>query len=482
VQSARTRNYSLSQPQKARLLNAFWFLTLLLTPLSLPPAVFGGSAEALEQTPALRAMLLGAALVLGLISVVFVANSTLGSLVRPGAGSQWVGALGLLVAWLLLSTPFGNLAPVVSGIGSAQRMDGPVIQAGWFLLALIAYLLVREVSPRATTVLAWALAAALATSLWAFLQGVGLDPLTVLTGVYLDIPAGAFGHGALAGGFLAFVALLAAWQWLGADRLAPAWMVALFVLGVGVSAVGGRAAFFGLLAGYLVSLVEVRADVRKVQRLLLFGAAFAAGFVVPLLTVPRAKDQVVNLGNAVTGTDLALNARFSAWKGGLRLLVANPAFGVGPGGFDYGVWPLLDAAEAEPMVRDALGTDIDLSEGSYVISGNVIATSDASGQLLVASLGWDKAHNYLLDLGLTAGIPAVLFYLGFLVTAMVFLWRSGSSFGRGVAIGLVSFSVFGLGWFGTISLDPVVWVLVGAGLGFAQLARSGRGAGEAKLP
>src|SRR5690606_28075666 len=136
------------------------------------------------------------------------------------------------------------------------------------------------------------------------------------------------------------------------------------------------------------------------------------------------------------GQDAALNARFSAWAGGARLLVRNPLFGVGAGGFGYGVWPLLSAAEAEVMIRDPLGArlvGVELTEGSFVISGNVIATSDSSGNLLISALGWDKAHNYLLDLALVAGVPGLLFFILFVVGAIWFLWTSGSWFAQGTS-------------------------------------------------
>lgn len=113
---------------------------------------------------------------------------------------------------------------------------------------------------------------------------------------------------------------------------------------------------------------------------------------------------------------------------------------------------------------DLLG-DRELAEDEYTISGNIMAFRDSTGRLVTPRLGWDKAHNYMVDLGLTAGIPSVALFLVFLVAGQVALWRSGSPLKEGVAVGWISFMVFGLAWFGTISLDPVIWVLVGAGLG-----------------
>src|SRR5690606_37778339 len=110
-----------------------------------------------------------------------------------------------------------------------------------------------------------------------------------------------------------------------------------------------------------------------------------------------------------------------------------------------GVWPLLSTEEAAIMIRDPLGSRVDgmpLDEGSYTLSGGVIAIVDNTGELLVARLGWDKAHNYLLDLGLTAGVPAVIFMAMFVTAAFLILWRSASSFAKGTACGLLALSIY----------------------------------------
>lgn len=452
----------------------FLVLALFVTPLSFSPTIVNGTTESIGQTPIFRAMLLAGLVATGALLAVLTARPWPEPLARGSRIRAWNLSLGLLITWLCVSTPFGNLAPVVPGIGTTFRMDGNLVQAAWFALSFITYLVVRGSAPRDKVVMGLAIAAAVVTSIWTYLQGIGHDPLTYLTGLYLDVPAGAFGHGALAGAFLAFVALLAAWRWTWMDRTTLLQWLVFVVIGAGISAAGGRSALAGLLVGLMLSIALLVGRKKSILKLTVCVTALVGGFVVGLLTVPRAQIQADNTVAAVAGQDAALNARFSAWKGGARLLAKNPLFGVGPGGFGYGVWPLLSAEEAEIMIRDPLGAQldgVDLAEGSYVISGNVIATTDSSGKLLVSALGWDKAHNYLLDLGLTAGVPALAFFLLFLFGSMWSLWTSGSLFARGTAIALVSYVVFGLGWFPTISLDPVIWTLVGAALAYAELSR-----------
>lgn len=455
------------------LIGAFLVLTLVATPLAFPPTVFSGSVDAVGQTPAFRALLLTAAVAFGAISLVLVSPSSARLLVPKSGTLSWSIALTLLILWLTVSLVSEGLAPVVPAYGATHRMDGALVQGAWFVLLLITYLLVCQSQIRVGAVSACLTVTAVLTSAWTFLQGVGRDPLTTLTGLYLDVPAGAFGHGALAGAFVAFVLLILVWQWSRPNARLSWQLLVTVLLGLGIAAAGGRAAVVGLVVGLAIVFVNFALKRRPVRRAFALVAALTCGMAIGLLSVPRAQSQAHNMTEAVSGQDAALNARFASWKGGLRLLAEYPLFGVGPGGFGYGVWPHLSASEAEVMIRDPLGgrlVGVDLAEGTYVITGNVIATTDSEGQFFVSSLGWDKAHNYVLDLALTAGIPAAVFFLAFVLASLSYLWRSSSRFAQGTAIALVSFLVFGQAWFPTISLDPVIWATVGAGLGFANRA------------
>ena len=231
----------------------------------------------------------------------------------------------------------------------------------------------------------------------------------------------------------------------------------------------------GLAVGAMVLVLHCRRSRLALRKLAGLGALLLLGLALALLTTSRAQRQAQALASAFAGTDPSFNARPPAWRGGLRLLLANPLFGVGPEGFGYGVWDVVSPDDRAVLIKSTLGSRIDervLAEGRYSITGNVIANSSPERELGLATLGWDKAHNYLIDLGLTSGVPAVLAFVGFLASALAAMWRSRSLFAKGTAAAAVAFLVFGLAWFPTVSLDPVVWSLVGAGLGFGARASS----------
>lgn len=458
--------------------HAAWFVTIVVMPLSLNLGVFLASdSSVLAHIPAFRAQFLACVIIGGGILLVAVAPwSFVSAGSRQYAAPVWTIPILALVIWLLLSTPFSNLAPWIPALGSQQRMDGTLVQAMWFLLVLVAAGLAATGRVHEHVIRRYALVAALATAVWAFLQGLGLDPLTWLSraGVYFDIPAGAFGHGALASAFIVFVMLLCWTAWIRQAGGLRSSAIATFVLGIGVAAAGGRAAIVGLVTGAGILLVLKLRTPAERRLLLTLALAAVLGAFTSFAIVPRTQRQAMAAGAALTGTGGSVNDRVAAWKGGVRLLAANPIFGVGAEGFLYGVWEHLSPDEAALLIRPALG-DIMSSErlayGDYQISGDIIAYTSSDGDFTVARLGWDKAHNYLIDLGLTAGIPAAVFFVLFVILAQVELWRSESMFAQGVAVGWVSFLVFGTAWFGTISLDPAIWALVGAGLGSVRGGR-----------
>lgn len=447
--------------------NAFYFFTILLVPVSLPPAVWGGSGQALAQTSTFRAYLLAASLVFGILAFFVVSDSRFSDLFKRRKPSAWVLALLCLIVWLVASAANPSLGPWGSALGDPGRMDGALIQASWFALVLVSYGVMRGSRAGPNVLIRWLTAAALLTAAWTFLQGIGRDPLEYLAGVYLNVPAGAFGHGGYASTFLAVAVLVLASVWVKRKDIGLARYGVFLVLGIGMAAGGGRAAVVGLLVGSVLLAMANRRDLRALRRLGMLASLLVSGMLLAFVLVDRTQAQAVNMVAAAQGKDRSLNGRFAAWRGGTQLLLENPLLGVGTGGFEYGVWPLLSENDAATLIRDPLGTRVEglaLEPESYTISGGIIAIVDNQGEFLVTRLGWDKAHNYFLDLALAAGIPAMIFYALFVIAAFIALWSSNSELSVGMACALVAFVVFGLGWFGTISVDPVIWVLVGGGL------------------
>lgn len=456
----------------------FWTVALLIQPLALHPGLLGLEAvAALSQLHEFRALVMLGTLLLGIVVFLLTAPVNLGELLLRsvrGLLPMWSYPMLGLIIWLVVTGPFGNVAPSIPGIGSSDRMAGAYSMACWFGLLLVSSAIARYGHARSTFLLWLAVCAGLITSVWALLQGLNKDPLTWLSteGVFFDIPAAAFGHGALASAFVVFVSLLFVFNRLANESWRSTDAFVTLILGVGISSAGGRAALGGLFGAATFLLVRTMVHKRGASYLLRHLAVLAVAITATALVLPRTQAQALNAVAAMQGQDPSLNYRFPAWRTGLKVVAANPLLGVGAGGFAYAAWnfttPADEALLIEGSVLDTYGTHNWLNE-KYQISGNVLFFYDEPlGQMIFTSLGWDKAHNYLLDVALTAGVPAAVLFIAATVAILQALWRSSIHFSKGVAVGLGAFLIFGLAWFPTIGLDPVIWTLVGAGLGLAK--------------
>ena len=462
------------------LVHAFWFCAFLLLPLSMSPAVlFGLGNVGLEATPEYRAYATVALLLLGLGLGHYLRRRNMEQAIpmpEPKAALRWQLPLICLVLVLALSSVFDSTTPWPRATGSSERFDGALVQAAWFGLALVASVIADRSGPNMLVVFRYVLAGAIATSIWVALQATGNDPLTLVSraGVFLDLPAGAFGHGALASMYLV-LALLVLWT-AAAFGVFPKKIAVIvsFVLAVGAAGAGGRAAAVGMMVSAAVLVFRLRREPAGLRTLLHLALASIIGVAAAYVVFPRTQRQAAAAGAAMVGMDGSFNARLPAWRGGYRLMLEHPLVGVGPEGFAYGVWPHLDERDAAVLIRGALGAKVahlELKREDYSIAGNAIAYVDSENRLAVESLRWDKAHNYYIDLALTAGIPALLLYLFTVGLMLRTLLSSVDPFAVGAGLALLSYLVYGIAWFGTVSLDPVTWLIVGCGLGWAQNPR-----------
>lgn len=457
---------------------SYWAALLVGFVLSLSPrTIFANDASGLEATPGFKAFLLVALVLFGVLITLLSSRGAHIShlLTMHRRAPQHLKWLVLAIGWLLVSTAVPCLAPVVRALGSTDRFDGALMQALWLSLAAVSAGLAAKGLIAPFAVLRLALIGAGCTAVWTLLQAIGRDPLTAISvaGIYVDIPAGAFGHGALASAYLGFVLVL----WLGFRYFGGTrrrWDMAVSaLLGIGIGSAGGRAAIMGLLVAFaLMVMFAAISERRRPTYLLLNGIAVAAAIFACAALLPRAHAQAQRTVAALKGQDSSFNNRIPAWRTGLKVAAAYPILGVGPGGFAFAALNHASKGDKAMLIEASMGGQFgqpDWTVQEYASSGNILVFPDPeSGQQIAATFRWDKAHHYLLDLALTAGIPAAVFFLLFAGSALLLMWRSESPFARGAALAFVGFLVFGLAWFPTISLDPAIWPLVGAGLGFAS--------------
>jgi O-antigen ligase len=343
---------------------------------------------------------------------------------RPPRGIGLVGA-GLL-AWLAVATVTA-LDPLVAVVGHPRRHLGLL---GWVVCAL-AFLAGTGLST--AEVRRWvgrgAVVAVGLTGVGAAADLLGWDP-----------PGGSFGNarvGALLGQplYLGAVAVLLTPVAVGValDRSAPvAWRRA-----AGAAAAGGAAALLGsqtrgAWAGALVAAaVPAPALWRSLggsRRRLAVGAA--AGVLVVLAAAGP-------LGSrAVAGLDPSagsLRGRLDEWVVAAAVVVDHPLTGAGPEGYRVAAPEQVDDGYARRYGREEVV---------------------------------DRAHDGVLDVATTGGIPAGLLYAALLAAVLArcvrALRRPPDPVLAGAAAGVVGWAVQQVVGFPIAEVDPVAWLLAGA--------------------
>jgi tetratricopeptide (TPR) repeat protein len=124
-------------------------------------------------------------------------------------------------------------------------------------------------------------------------------------------------------------------------------------------------------------------------------------------------------------------SRVDEWRLGLDVLRAHPLTGVGPEGYRVTLPTVVTAA-------------YERAHGSAEVP--------------------DRAHDLLLDVAVTTGLPGLAAYLAVLALCGTLVWRAvrtGDPWVGGVAAGLVAYTVQELFLFPIGELEPAVWLLVG---------------------
>ena len=456
---------------------AYWWLLLGILPLLLNPALlWSTSASTLQTIAYFRAI--SAWLLVGYGTlVVLLTRSELRmadvarSLPRTRLPFKFLWAFMLAV---VVSTLFSNYGTEAPALGSSARADGTLMQIAWFSLALVSAELARTAPFRKGVFLGALTFGSAGTSLWILLQTWGADPLSILSRAhfYLVYAAGAFGHGGVASAYLAVSLVVLMGSWLRKDAGGVGMLVVVALLCAGMTAAGGRAAIVGFLIGSgLLVLEQLRLRRSRWYRLLVLFVVVVVGGVGGYVKAPHAQQQAANSEAIFSGSPGAsLSHRFIAWRVAIRTIGKHPLWGVGPEGFAHTLWQSATPQEQRALLTEVIG--FAPKAGSYTISGNAIVYSDPkTGRPVARQLDWDKAHNYLLDIALATGLPSMLLFLGFVLSALWALLRSRSSTARAIGYALVTFMIWGLGWFYSVALDPIAWGLVGAGLGLSWNAR-----------
>jgi len=308
---------------------------------------------------------------------------------NPAALAFW-----LLISFLgiyFLATVF-SLDPYFSFWGSPDRSGGFLNFSFYIIFAVLAFLVIRKKDWQ--KIWGFAIFIGILVSIIAIFQQLGLfseilisrttrPPSTIGGPIFLALYL-------LLLSFLTFSFALKEKGWLKKTFYFFAFLLFFYV----ILLTGSRAAYFGLFVGsfyflflYSVNLVHAKRKTLFLLVKILLGILliiFAYG-VYYLNSQPQAPQFIQDnkiLREVVSrlSTELALeDPRFPVWKISLEAVKEKPILGYGPENFSIGFDKHYDSSLFY----------IDAPWGSW----------------------WDRAHNFIFDISVTAGIPALIIYL-----------------------------------------------------------------------
>jgi O-antigen ligase len=326
-------------------------------------------------------------------------------------------ALAGFVGWTALTALFG-LDRVYAWTGTPERHFGVI---AWVLVALCWWAGRSLDGPARRLVLSSGAATAGVLGLWAGAESLGWQPLR-LAGIG-DRPVGPLGSSAFLGAaavLLTPVAVGWAMQTAGRARVLASVAAALGL--VALAASGARAAIFGAVVAAVVAVV-VQRD-RRV--LIVVGACALIGGAVAVASGAGGR-----VSSVATDRDGGARGRLDEWRVAVRVVGSHPILGTGPEGY-----------------RIAFGKGVD---DRY---------ERDHGRNPVP----DRAHNALLDVAATTGLPGLALYLAAVAIALgaaLRALRNGPPLLAGAGLGVIAYFVQSLFLFPLAELEPVVWLLAG---------------------
>ena len=374
----------------ARVVQAGWLVGAVAVPLALNP--WGGSSFELPKAALLR----GLVLVMGLAALV-QAIEAWGERGRPPL--RWPltplvwPALGLGLV-LVLATLL-SVNPLLSLWGSYERQQGLLTLGAYLVLFFLAAtgLRTRDDLARLWSALVWG---SLPVVVYGLLQALGLDPLRWQTDAASPVLS-TVGRANFLGSYLVLVIPLTAGRaLLPARHWAYGLLLAAQVLTL--SCTQARGAWVGLGIATLVfgSGYAMATHDRRLALAVLAMGLIAAGLIgvlnlpegplSPLAELPGLE----RLGT-LAATDVGSTAaRLAIWRTTLPLITARPWLGYGP-------------ETMEPVFASVFPPQLVYYQGRHTTV--------------------DRAHNLWLDLGMNAGLAAIIAFGAVMVSFGRLAWR-----------------------------------------------------------
>ncbi|MDZ7703697.1 MAG: O-antigen ligase family protein [Trueperaceae bacterium] len=458
-----------------RLHQIFWVSILVIYPLAYNPYRYPVGQEVYLHP---KAILLSLLVLYGLM-VLLVSYPQLRLTQLPRQIIRAPKAIAAMIVFVIYLAVSGALVDYeisgVTWIGSNQRLDGVLIQMAWYFLFVIGFALAQSNYVRLSRILSLAVMGACLTSLVFLLEAYGhsLAMYIVPNIVSVNEPLAPLGNEAFIAGYLAVVlaSLIVYRSGLGlSGRGAFVSVAAAGLLFAGVVATGNRASLVALLAVVLgffaLSFVWRRRETPARWPYLATLAVVLSLVSLVVVTTREQEYQVSSLLRAVGGEDSSTSIRLMAWRAGLQISAEHPLFGLGPNGFHKTVWGYLTLEEQNRIINGRIPESaVDYRVPAFSPNIEYLLPGDQEYRTRLMPL--DKAHNYFLDLSVTSGFVGLALFLLSMALALGRMAVSTSRMAHAVAAGLLVYLIFGIAWFATLAVDPVVWAFAGVGLAAA---------------
>ncbi|MEM7735392.1 MAG: O-antigen ligase family protein [Deinococcota bacterium] len=451
---------------------AFWVLLFVIYPLVLDPIAFSFGAGGERAVLLPKALLLGITWGVGFLALL-ASFPTISLKTFVTSLPRWPLPLQVMLALTLFLLVNSWLAPgdvAVNIIGSQSRVDGFLLQAAWYGLCLIAAWLVVARADAYKNAVNMLYIGALLTSLWTLAQFYGFEPVALISPTpYLqaynpqNIAYGPMALTGLTAGYLAVVLVVYI-----ASQKRYTWCAVLYVsiVSAAVIATGNRtapAAVIVVLVAWALSHAWQR-NISTLRRLIFFGLLLVVSVVVVQTTRSQIPEQFTRTQNLIQGEDTSWQLRLILWQTAALGAFDQPLTGLGTRGFGHVLWHYLTPEQRDAvasMKLPAEATDIRYMGGSFFRYQMPEQEEVIFNRVLI-----DKAHNYILDFMIANGWLATLLFATALVSGVIVL-STASLDTQAIALGISVYLLFGLTWFATLQVDPIIWGLFGIGIGSA---------------
>jgi O-antigen ligase len=360
------------------------------------------------------------------ISVLGVAGFGLVALHRPLRMARRAAiAWSALLVWMAVAAALGQ-DRLYAWTGTPERHFGWLT---WLLCAALFCAGTSLAASEADLVVAGFVAAGAGVGVWATAEAFGWQPIAVAGSTARLL--GPLGSADYLGAVTALALPLAIG--VAVDRARARWM--RIVAGIGsitlaIAAVGSgtRGSWFGLAVAAVVVAVIHRRWLVAHPRTTIGAAAAAAVAVGATLALSPAGGRV---SDAFATGEPGGVSRLDEWRVASTVLAHHPLVGVGPEGYRV-------------AFHEGVSASYEAAHGRAVLP--------------------DRAHDGLLDVGVAAGLPGLVLFIGLVVIVGRFAVRAlrrGPQWLAGAGAGLIAFAAQQIFLFPIAEIDTSAWLLAG---------------------